>query len=349
MSEKHPECPLYNPLNCKDYYKPGFCAFVREDKTCLKKIRPKIKRLKQVKKRNNKGETDMRVTSLYKSKKPVISMEFFPPRNEKAAEKFGTIIDSLSELKPDYMSITFGAGGSNRDGSYQTVKQVMIDKKQPTVAYIAGYGLGPDEITEALDRYKELGVETIFVIRGDKPRENDFTPHPDSFSYASEMIAFIKERYDFTLGCAGYPEGHIEAESLEKDIEYLKRKVDNGAEYIVAQYFYDNRYFYEYVEKCRKMGIGVPIIPGIMPVYTVKMTRMLSKVCGTSITDELESRLNAVDADDKDAVLNLGIAFAVAQCRELLKEGVSGLHFYTMDRSKTTIEIIHRLKSDNLL
>ena len=291
----------------------------------------------------------MRVTNLYESKKPVISMEFFPPRNEKATKTFGTIIDDLAELKPDYLSITFGAGGSTRDGSYQTVKQVMVDKNLPTVAYIAGYGLGPDEITEVLDKYKELGIETIFVIRGDKPRGDDFTPHPDSFSYASDMIAFIKERYDFTLGCAGYPEGHVEAESLEKDIGYLKLKVDNGAEYVVAQYFYDNIYFFEYIEKCRAIGINVPIIPGIMPVYTVKMTNMLSKVCGSTIPDTLQHKLEAVDADDKDAVLNLGIDFATEQCRELLKEGVAGLHFYTMDRKKSTTEIINRLKQETLL
>ena len=291
----------------------------------------------------------MRVTSLYESKKPVISMEFFPPRNEKAAETFGTTIANLAALKPDYMSITFGAGGSTRDGSYQTVKKVMIDTNLPTVAYIAGFGLGPNEITDVLDKYKDLGIETVFVIRGDKPKDDDFIPHPDSFSYASDMIAFIKERYDFTLGCAGYPEGHLEAENLEKDIEYLKLKVDNGAEYVVAQYFYDNNYFSEYVKKCRAIGIHVPIIPGIMPVYTVKMTNMLSKVCGTKIVDKLKRQLDAVDADDKDAVLNMGINFAVEQCKGLLKEGVAGLHFYTMDRSKSTAEIINRLKKENLL
>ncbi len=291
----------------------------------------------------------MRVTNLYKSKKPVISMEFFPPRNEKAAETFGTLIDNLSESSPDYMSVTFGAGGSTIDGSYQTVKQIMVDKKLPTVAYITGYGLDPNEITDVLDKYKNLGIETIFVIRGDKPRGDDFTSHPDSLAFASDMIAFIKERYDFTLGCAGYPEGHIEAESLEKDIEYLKLKVDNGAEYVVAQYFYDNKYFFEFFEKCKAIGINVPIIPGIMPVYTIKMTNMLSKVCGSKITDTLQDKLDAVDVDDKDAALNLGIDFATEQCRELLKEGVSGLHFYTMDRSKSTTEIINRLKQENLL
>ena len=290
----------------------------------------------------------MRVTHLYENKKNIISMEFFPPRNEKATKGFGKIIKKLSELDPDFMTVTFGAGGSTRDGSYQTVNEIMINKKLPTVAYIAGYGLSPYEIKEVLDRYQTLGIETIFVIRGDKPK-GDFTPHPDSFSYASELITFIKERYNFTLGCAGYPEGHIEAQSLEKDIEYLKLKVENGAEYVVAQYFYDNNYFFDYVAKCNAAGIDVPIIPGIMPVYTLNMTNMLSKVCGATITDELQHKIDAVDADDKDAVLNLGIDFAVMQCKGLLKEGIRGLHFYTMNRSKSTSEIINRLKQENLL
>ena len=291
----------------------------------------------------------MRVTELYHNKKTVLSMEFFPPRNEEAREKFGNTIDKLTESRPDYMSVTFGAGGSNREGSLQTVKDVMIDKKLPTVAYIAGYGLGPDEIVEVLDRYKELGVETIFVIRGDEPRQEDFIPHPESFPHASDMIAFIKDRYDFTIGCAGYPEGHIEAESFEKDIEYLKLKVDNGAEYVVAQFCYDNAYFFNFVEKCRAAGIDVPIIPGIMPVYTAKMTRILSKVCGATITPALQKRLDAVDQEDKEAVLKLGIDFAAEQCKELLQQGVSGLHFYTMNRSRSTTEIISRLKEENLL
>ncbi|MDM8515860.1 methylenetetrahydrofolate reductase [Desulfobacterales bacterium HSG16] len=291
----------------------------------------------------------MRVANLYKSEKPVVSMEFFPPRNEKAAKNFGPLINKLSQLEHGYMSVTFGAGGSTRDGSYQTVKELIVEKKRPTVAYIAGFGLGPDEITKILDKYKDLGVETIFVIRGDKPEGDDFSPHPESFAYASEMIAFIKNRYDFTLGCAGYPEGHIEAANRKKDIEYLKLKVDNGAEYIVSQYFYDNALFFEYVEKCRAIGINVPIIPGLMPVYTVKMTKMLSRICGSAIGGKLQGRLDAVDADDKDAVLNLGIDFAVEQCRGLLKEGVAGLHFYTMNRSKSTSAIINRLKDENLL
>ncbi len=291
----------------------------------------------------------MRVTELYEKKKPVISMEFFPPRTEKAEASFGGVVDTLAESNPDYMAVTFGAGGSTRDGSYQTVKQIMIDKNLPTVAYIAGFGLGPDEIIEVLDKYKALGVETIFVIRGDRPRDADFKGHPESLPYASDMIEFIKKRYDFTLGCAGYPEGHIEAPSLEKDIEYLKLKVDKGAEYVVTQYFYDNAYYFDYVGKCRAAGVDVPIVPGVMPVYTIKLTRMLSDVCGSTITDALREKIEAVDPDDKGAVLNLGIDFAVDQCKGLLETGVPGLHFYTMDRAKSTTEIIRRLRPDGLL
>ncbi|WP_300673745.1 methylenetetrahydrofolate reductase [Desulfoluna sp.] len=288
----------------------------------------------------------MRVTRLYDSKSPVLSMEFFPPRNEKAEAGFGTIVDELFEMDPDYMSVTFGAGGSNRDGSYQAVK-TMMDKSIPTVAYLAGYGMAPEEIIEVLDRYRDMGIKTIFVIRGDQPQQEGFAPHPDSFSYASDLIAFIKKRYDFTLGCAGYPEGHQEAESLEKDIEYLKAKVDNGAEYVVAQTFYDNRFYFDYVERCRFAGVTVPIIPGIMPVYSVKMARILAKVCGSTITPELEALMTEVDPDDKQAVLSMGMDFATDQCRGLLNGGAPGLHLYTMDRSSPTVEVVRRLRSEN--
>ncbi len=291
----------------------------------------------------------MHVAGLYKKNGPVVSMEFFPPRNEKTAKSFEEVVEKLAMLSPDYMTVTFGAGGSTKDGSYQAVKKLRVDKKLPTVAYVAGYGLAPAEIIDVLDSYKALGIETIFVIRGDKPQDDDFVPHQDGFSNASEMIAFIKQRYDFSLGCAGYPEGHIEAESLEKDIEFLKLKIENGAKYVVSQYFYDNNFFYEYEEKCKAAGIDVPIIPGIMPVYTVKMTSMLSRICGAEITEELQSKIDAIDAADKEAVLNLGIDFATDQCRDLLKHGVAGLHFYTMNRSKSTIEIINRLKNEKLL
>lgn len=289
----------------------------------------------------------MKILQFYENnEKPVISLEFFPPKD---VEAFDKTVDELVALQPDYVTMTFGAGGSTRDNSYQAVKKLIEDKNLPVVAYIAGYGLGPDEITDVLDKYQALGIGTIFVIRGDKPREADFVPHPDSFRYAYQMIEFIKARYDFTLGCAGYPEGHLEAESLEADIEHLKMKVDSGAEYIVTQYCYDTGVYAEFVTKCRAAGIQVPIIPGIMPVYSIKLTNMLSKLCGSTIPDTMREKLDSLAEAGGDAVLNYGIDQATDQCRELLKQNIPGLHFYTMDRCRSTSEIISRLKADGHL
>lgn len=290
----------------------------------------------------------MRAAQLYNRKTPVLSFEFFPYRDDKTRASFNEVIDTLSPLSPDYYSITFGAGGSTREGSYDTVKN-LLDKNLSTVAYIAGFGLAPDEIRKVLDRYRQAGIETIFVIRGDKPKNEDFKAHPDSFMHASDLIAFIKDGYDFTLGCAGYPEGHIEAQSLESDIGFLKMKQDAGAEYVVVQYFYDNEFYFSYVDKCRKAGISIPIIPGIMPVYTLKLTRILSKVCGTTIPADLTEKLETVDKEDKDAVLDLGVDYATAQCRGLLARGVPGIHIYTMNRSSSTRAIVEALRGEDLI
>jgi len=286
----------------------------------------------------------MKILDFYQQKnKPVISLEFFPPKDPAAFDK---VVDELILLKPDYVTVTFGAGGSTRDNSYHTVKKLIEDKNLPVVAYIAGYGLGPNEIKDVLDKYQALGIGTIFVIRGDKPRNLDFVSHPESFRYASEMIRFIKEHYDFTLGCAGYPEGHVEAESLEADIQHLKLKIDSGAEYIVTQYCYDNDIFAAYVEKCRAIGITVPIIPGIMPVYSVKLTHSLAKLCGAAFPETMKQNLDKLAAAEADTVLAYGIDQATELCRGLLDKGVPGLHFYTMDRSRSTSEIIRRLKTE---
>lgn len=292
----------------------------------------------------------MRVATLYKNQsQPSVSFEFFPPRDNNAEAGFAAVLDQLSELSPDYMSMTFGAGGSTKEGSYQAVKLMKEEKNIPTVAYLAGFGLAPDEISRVLDRYKALGIETIFVIRGDEPRDADFTPHPDSFSHASDILKFIREHYDFELGCAGYPEGHVQAQSLEKDIEYLKLKQDNGAQYVVAQYFYDNDFFYTYVDKCRDAGIRIPIIPGIMPIYTVKLTNMLCRLCGSTLPAELKKQLDALSTAKPEDVAALGVDVAFEQCKDLLAHGVDGLHFYTMNRAPSVTRIIQRLKDEGLL
>ena len=291
----------------------------------------------------------MRVANLYKNsgKRPVISLEFSRPKNEKAAANLDKALDSLTTLSPDYVSVTFGAGGSIREGSYLLIDKLKNERGLNVVAYIAGIGLGPEEVVEAMEKFKRSGVETIFVVRGDAPTwDENYKAHPDAMQYASDLLKFIKIRYDFCLGAAGYPETHMEAVSPDKDLDYLKLKIDEGAEYIVAQYFYDNQFFYDYMDKIQARGINVPVVPGVMPIYTVKMTENLASICGTTITDKVRKGLDSLPGDDKEAVIQYGIDLATEQCQDLLKYGVPGLHFYTMNRGKSIMSIMDNLKTD---
>jgi len=292
----------------------------------------------------------MKVTDIWNiAQSPTISFEFFPAKSEKAEAALEQTIESLSALKPDFVSVTFGAGGSTREGSRQLLQKLKHEYGLEIIAYFACFGLGPDEITEVLDNYHAMGVESVLAVRGDRPHEQGFEPHPDSLPYASDLVSFIRPRYDFCLGVASYPEGHIDAPSQEKDMEYLKLKIDQGAEYIITNYTYDNSYFFNFIEKCRRAGITIPILPGVMPIYSIKMMEMLAGLCGATIPDGVRTGLAALPQDDKDAVLNFGIDYAVQQCRELLEEGAVGIHFYTMDRNYSTEAIVERLRGDNLI
>ena len=293
----------------------------------------------------------MKVTDLWSAgQKPTVSFELFPPRSPKGAEKLEKTVDALAALRPDFVSVTFGAGGSTREGSRQLVEKLKKEKMLEVVAYFAGYGLGPEDITKVLDSYQTLGIENVLVVRGDMPKDlEDFKPHPRSLPHASDLIEFIRPRYTFCLGTAGYPEGHIDCEGKDKDLEYLKLKVENGAEYVISNYFYDNRYFFDFVQRCRALGIDVPILAGVMPIYSVKMMKMLAGMCGATITDDVRNGMASLPEGDKEALVNFGIEFATSQCTELLEAGVPGLHFYTMDLSKSTVGIVNRLRDDGLL
>ncbi len=288
----------------------------------------------------------MIIPDIIATQNPFISMEFFPPRSADHLTTFSAVVSCLCQQKPDFFTVTFGAGGSTKVGTYQTVKQLLTDTDVPTVAHLAGAGLGPEDLCQILDQYQDLGVKNIFVVRGDAAKDGSFAFHPQGFPYASDLIAFIRERYDFTIGCAGYPEGHVSAPSYERDIEYLQQKVESGGDYILTQYFHDNEFFFRFVEQCRSCGITVPIIPGIMPVYSLELTQRLSVMCGASIPKELQRGLRDADADTAQ---QFGIAFALKQCKELLQYGVAGLHFYTMNRSTAISAIMAALRQDGLI
>jgi len=292
----------------------------------------------------------MRVADLWNhGKDPTISFELFPARSEKGAANLEKAIDKLSALRPDFVSVTFGAGGSTREGSRQLVDKLKNGKRLEVVAYFACYGLAPDDITAVLDSYRDMGLESILAVRGDPPQEEGFEPHPDSLLHASDLVAFVRSRYDFCIGVAGYPEGHKTAPSKEQDVGYLKLKVDQGADYVIANYFYDNVYFFDYVARCRAVGIQAPIVPGVMPIYSVKMLDILAGMCGATVTEEIRRGMAALPEGDKEALAAFGIELATRQCRELLEAGVPGLHIYTMDRSASAIAIVNQLRSEGLL
>jgi methylenetetrahydrofolate reductase (NADPH) len=292
----------------------------------------------------------MKLIDLWKNAgKPTLSFELFPPRSEKQAEKLPGVIDRLAELKPDFVSVTFGAGGSTREGSRQLVKLLREEKGLEVLAYFAGYGLSPEVITAVLDDYRALGVENVLLVRGDPPREGGFEPHPDGPVHASDLVAYVRPRYDFCIGVAGYPEGHVESAGPQEDLAYLKLKVDQGAGFVVANYFYDNALFFAFRDRCAAAGIEVPILPGVMPIYGIKMMHTLADLCGATITEKVRSGLAGVPEDDKAALREFGVEFALEQCRGLMAAGVPGIHIYTMDRSRSSAEIVNRLRDEGLL
>ncbi len=292
----------------------------------------------------------MRLTEMWKTReKPTISFELFPARNEKGAGKLVKVIDKLAAAEPDFVSVTFGAGGFTREGSYQLVKTLMEDKGLELLPYFACTGLGPDDITSIAKAYEDLGVDSLLAIRGDPPRDKEgYSPHPESLAHASDFLTFLKSRTKLCLGAAGHPEGHIEAQSKDKDIEFLKLKEECGAEFIIANYFWDNRYFFDFMERVRAAGIQIPVLPGVMPIFSEKLMRNLAALCGATITEEIESGIAALP-DEKGALLSFGVEFATRQCRELLKSGVPGIHIYTMDKSKSTVRIVKTLREEGLV
>lgn len=292
----------------------------------------------------------MRVTERWKgNKKPSLSFEIFPARTLKGMENLVRVINELITLEPDFFSVTFGAGGSTKEGSLDLLKKLRQEKDLDVIAYFAGYGLGPEEIVAVLDKNQETGVENILVVRGDPPQEEGFLPHPESFPHASDLLAFIRPRYNFCVGVAGYPEGHREAPNRDKDLDYLKRKMDLGAEYIITNYVYDNRFFFDFLDRCRAWKIDLPILPGVMPIYNIRMMDMLAEICGATIPSKLRKGLDALPEDDKEALSDFGIEFAIGQCRELLQAGVPGIHLYSMDRSDSAIKIVQTLRKEKLL
>ncbi len=287
----------------------------------------------------------MKIKAILEKVRPSFSFEFFPPKNSEGFDALFTTIEQLQSCQPAYVSVTFGAGGSTRTQTIDLVGKIKNEIGLESMAHLTCVGSDKDELRSVLDILQDKGIQNVLALRGDPPQGQDkFVKPENGFAYANELVEFIRENYDFCIGVAGYPEGHIECPDLSVDLENLKRKVDAGADFIVTQLFFDNRFFFNFVDRARKLGIQVPIIPGIMPILNFKQTQRFTKMCGATIPSLLLGRLEAAQ-DDPETVRKIGVDHAIVQCELLLQEGAPGIHFYTLNRSNATLKILETLRS----
>jgi methylenetetrahydrofolate reductase (NADPH) len=274
--------------------------------------------------------------------KPSISFEFFPPRTDEAAAQLERTITELGALHPAFVSVTYGAGGSTREKTLEIVSRIRRQSGIEAMAHLTCVGATREEIGGVIDRLAAAGVTNILALRGDPPRgETSFKAVEGGFRYANELATFIRDRIGggYSLGGAAYPEKHVECVSPALDLENLKRKVEAGVDFLITQLFFDNRLYWEFCQRARAAGIAVPIIPGIMPITNAASIGRFGATLPPRLAAELEER-----REDPQAVLQLGIAHATAQCIELLQGGAPGIHFYTLNRSTAAKDVFSELR-----
>ncbi|MCC5805217.1 MAG: methylenetetrahydrofolate reductase [NAD(P)H] [Opitutales bacterium] len=277
---------------------------------------------------------------------PVLSVEFFPPKDEAGGELIvRTALEIKEQVKPDFVSITYGAGGSTRERTFRYAKLLKDEYGFEVMPHLTCVGSSKDEIREIVAEWQDAGFCNIMALRGDPPKgETEFRPHPDGFPYADELVAFLRENFSgFSLGVAGYPEIHPEAPDGAADLVNLKRKVDAGGSFVTTQLFYDNSYFRSFVDGCRAAGITVPILPGLMPIRSAVQARRFCK----HVPTELDAALREA-GDDKAKIHEVGIDWTCRQIRELLAWGAPGVHLYIMNRSRMAVEVLRRLRAEGL-
>jgi methylenetetrahydrofolate reductase (NADPH) len=286
----------------------------------------------------------MHISEILKKNRISFSFEFFPPKDQLASNQLFTSISELIPLEPAYVSVTYGAGGSTRELTHDLVIRLQNETRLTVVSHLTCIGASKDEIHAILADYDKNNISNIMVLRGDPPKGSTSpVHHPDGFKYAAELVAFIKKHFPHMgIGVAGFPEGHPETPNRLTEIEYLKAKVDAGADYICTQLFFDNRDFYDFCERCQIAGIKIPILAGIMPITTRKgMTRMADLALGTRYPARLLRALYRAETDEHFE--KVGIHWATEQVRDLIDNGVEGIHFYTLNRSRATLQIYDSL------
>lgn len=285
----------------------------------------------------------MRIDKIIGLGKPAVSFEFFPPKSDTGFAQLYQTIGELHPLKPSYVSVTYGAGGSTREKTVDLVERIQKELKIRSMAHLTCVGHTAAELGQILDDLWEAGICNVLALRGDPPAgQSQFVATEGGFSYADELVKFVRSRHDFCIGVAGYPEGHPQCLNKTRDLEHLKRKVENGGGFVVTQLFFDNADFYRFRDAARLMGIKVPLVAGIMPILNVAQIKRFISMCGAKIPQPLLLKLESLETDP-EAVHAAGVEYATRQCQDLLANGVDGIHFYTLNRSKATVQICKAL------
>lgn len=279
------------------------------------------------------------------AKQAVISFEFFPPKTDEGVRNLlDKHIPALCETNPDYCSVTYGAGGSTRDKTLAIVDSIQRQHGLTALAHLTCTNHTRDEVRGVLDKIRALGCKNILALRGDPPGGGEFHKTPAGFEFASELVKFIREEDGFSVGVAGFPEGHIANKTgKHDDWKHLKEKVDAGADFVLTQLFFDNADFYEFRDYAAgKLGVRVPLVPGIVPILSATQITKFTQLCGAKIPPALREKLEAL-GDDDAASAEFGIEYATKQCEDLLRAGVPGLHFYTLNKSRSTVQVLKNL------
>lgn len=287
----------------------------------------------------------MRISSLLSRGEPVFSFEFFPPKTEAGDRALLATLAELRPLGPDFVSVTYGAGGSTRDRTVELVAYILGELGIEAMAHLTCVGASRAELSAVLDRLEAAGISNVIALRGDPPvGEDGFAPHPEGLSYATELVSLIRQQdRPLCVAAACYPEKHVDAVSMEEDLEHLREKVAAGVDFLITQLFFDNRVYFDFVDRARAAGIDVPIVAGIMPITNLSQIERFTQRCGATIPADLH-RILEPHREQPDKVESLSIAYAIDQCRELLAGGAPGVHFYTLNRSRATRDILTALR-----
>ena len=286
------------------------------------------------------------IKEILKKQDKTFSFEFFPPKSIGSAVELGVNIGKLQELSPSFVSVTYGAGGSTHDTSFDLCDYIQNKIGITCMAHYTCVNASREKALGDLDYLYERNIRNLMLLRGDPPKGSEnYFDEKEGLKYASDLVKIAYDQDRFSIGVAGFPEKHLESESFENDIRYLKYKVDQGADFIVTQMFFDNQYYFDYVKRAREANVDVRIIPGIIPITNFKQIKKFSKMCGAKIPDEIVEQLEPYQ-DDLAKTYQIGVDIATRQCEELLKNGAPGIHFYTLNKSSATLDIFDSIPAE---